>query len=169
MKEPVRQPQVSTFFEMDYILELIASPGSFQYFMKIYTRSSWNHLENINWSRSGSELRVLSKAQKPQKWWKRRKFTYFTQFKWVKWLKIGSIALKPTTHILYWLINLKRSKFKSKQAKWVLTIYWKLWLVNRPFKIVSLVCYLCTPCVCCVRCVWWIWDERLHLEVPFGW
>ena len=122
-KGPVCRPQVWTFFELDYNLDLIGSSGSFQYFMRIY---SWNHLENINWSRSGSEIQVLSKAQKPQKWWKRRKFTYFTQFKWVKWPKIGSIALKASTHILYWLINLKRSKFKSKQGKWVLTIYWKM-------------------------------------------
>ena len=104
---------------------------SFKYSMKI---CSWNHVENINWSRSGSELQVLSKAPEPQKWWKGRKFTYFTQFRWVKWPKIGSIAWKASKHIIYWLINLKRSKFKSKQGKWVLTtaIYWKLRLVNRP-------------------------------------
>ena len=52
---------------------------------------------------------------------------------WVKWPKIGSITLKVSTHILYWLINVKRSKFKSKQGKGVVTIYWKLGLVNRPF------------------------------------
>ena len=40
------------------------------------------------------------------------------QFKWVKCPQIGSIALKASTHKLYWLINLKRSKFKSKQGKW---------------------------------------------------